>query len=318
MILVTGGAGFIGSNVVKSLCDSGYDVAVVDHLGSDGKWKNLRDCDLWKFWQPDEITRALAGGPKAVIHLGAISDTTATNGDEVLKTNFTLSYNIWEWCSQHNVPFIYASSAATYGDGSAGFDDECKLSSLRPLNLYGWSKHVFDQKVLKCVENQRPTPPQWVGLKFFNVYGPRESHKNSMASVCYNQYQQLKQGHPLRLFKSTVANLPDGEQSRDFVWVGDVVNVIRWFLDNPDKSGIFNVGTGNAESFNTVAHALLKNFNLPDIIEYVDMPLSLQDKYQNFTQAKMSKLRSIGYTSTMCSVSQGVAQYVEWLEENLA
>jgi len=317
MILVTGGAGFIGSNVVKSLCDSGSDVAVVDHLGSEGKWKNLRDSNIWKFWQPDEITRALAGGPTAVIHLGAISDTTATNADEVMKTNFTLSYHIWEWCSQHKVPFIYASSAATYGDGSAGFDDTCDLSTFKPLNLYGWSKHLFDQKVTKCVQTSRAAPPQWVGLKFFNVYGPKETHKDRMASVCFNQYQALKRGESLRLFKSTVSNLADGEQSRDFVWVGDVVKVIRWFLEHPEQSGLFNVGTGTARSFNSVAYALLENLGLPRHIDYVDMPEILRDKYQNFTEAKMRKLRDAGFTDSMCSVEDGVAQYVEWLKENL-
>jgi len=318
MILVTGGAGFIGSNLVKSLSDDGYDVSVVDHLGSDEKWKNLRDCKIWRFYQPDEIMRAVTSSPSAVFHLGAISSTTETDADEVMKTNFTLSCNLWEWCSQHNIPFIYASSAATYGDGSQGFDDECELSTLRPLNLYGWSKHVFDQKVSTCIEHNRAQPPQWAGLKFFNVYGPREAHKGSMASVCYNQYQGVKRGLNPRLFKSNTPAIADGEQKRDFVWVGDCVRVMRWLLENPEVNGLFNVGSGTAESFNTVAQSLLQSLGLPETIEYVDMPLNLRGKYQNYTEANINKLRAAGYTEPMCNVRDGVKQYVEWLEENLA
>ena len=318
MILVTGGAGFIGSNLVKSLSDSGYDVSVVDHLGSDDKWKNLRDCKVWKFWQPDEIMRAVTAVPTAVFHLGAISSTTAIDADSVMKNNFTLSCNLWEWCAQHNIPFIYASSAATYGDGSQGFDDTLDLATLKPLNLYGWSKHLFDQKVQTCASRGLPQPPQWAGLKFFNVYGPREAHKGSMASVCFNQYLGVKRGLNPRLFKSTDPLIRDGEQKRDFVWIGDCVRVMRWLLDHPEQSGLFNVGSGLAESFNNVAESLLKHLGLPPTIDYIDMPLELQNKYQNFTQANITKLRSAGYAEPMCDVSHGVAQYVEWLEENSA
>tara|TARA_R110000868_G_scaffold9620_2_gene47524 strand:- start:4377 stop:5333 length:957 start_codon:yes stop_codon:yes gene_type:complete len=316
MIVVTGGAGFIGSNVVKALCDAGEDVAVVDYLGSDDKWKNLRDCAIWNFWQPEDITCALTSGATAVIHLGAISSTTATNADEVMKTNFTLSCYIWEWCAHHNVPLIYASSAATYGNGSQGFDDRAELSTLRPLNLYGWSKHLFDQKVAACVAKGRARPPQWAGLKFFNVYGPRETHKGSMASVCHTQYHALKQGAGVRLFRSTKPGLGDGEQSRDFVWVGDCVNVIQWLLANSNTSGLFNVGTGVARSFNNVAHALFESMGLPRDISYIDMPQELREKYQNHTQACMQKLRSAGYSAPMCSIEDGIRQYVEWFEEN--
>jgi ADP-L-glycero-D-manno-heptose 6-epimerase len=316
MILVTGGAGFIGSNLVKHLCNQGKDVAVVDHLGSEGKWRNLQDSRVWKFYAPEEIMHALTAMPEAVVHLGAISSTTATNADQVIKTNFTLSWHIWDWCRQHKRPFIYASSAATYGDGNQGFDDDhSQLHLLKPLNLYGWSKHQFDQKVIHTVNQHKETPPQWVGLKFFNVYGPRECHKLNQASVMWHFYHRVQQDQGIHLFKSTDPLIADGEQSRDFVYVDDVTNVIDWFLQHPEHSGIYNVGTGRSETFQFVAETV-RHFTKPTApISFVNMPDELLPIYQNHTQANISKLQGIGYNSMWTSVYQGVEKYCQWLSK---
>ena len=316
MILVTGGAGFIGSNLVKHLSDQGHDVAVVDYLGSEGKWQNLQDSRVWKFYAPEEIMHALTAMPEAVIHLGAISSTTATNADQVIKTNFTLSWHIWDWCKQHKCPFIYASSAATYGDGKAGFDDDhSKLHLLKPLNLYGWSKHQFDQKVIKSVSQGKETPPQWVGLKFFNVYGPRECHKGGQASVMWHFYHQVMKDQCIHLFKSTDATIPDGEQTRDFVFVDDAVAVIDWFLKNPQYSGIYNVGTGVCETFQFVAQTMRHFTNPATPIRFVNMPEQLVPIYQNHTLANISKLQNIGYNNPWTNVFKGVEKYTEWLSK---
>src|SRR6185437_3654366 len=238
MILVTGGAGFIGSNLHAALVARGVETVIADRLGHDGKWRNLAKHPPARLIPPQDIEEFLDSRPplEMIYHLGAISDTTATDGDVAWATNVELSRSIWHWCANHGVRLVYASSAATYGDGSAGFDDDLSpaaLDKLRPLNLYGWTKHAFDLRVARAITERRPHPPQWAGLKFFNVYGPNEYHKGRMISVVKVKYDEVATGGAARLFRSTTPGLADGEQRRDFIWVGDVVDVLLWLLDSP-------------------------------------------------------------------------------------
>ena len=261
MLLVTGGAGFIGSNMVASLNEAGRaDVVVNDTLGSDGRWRNLAKRRIADFVPPADLMRWLEGRKlDAVIHLGAISDTTATDADAVMESNFRLSLRLFDWCSATNTRIIYASSAATYGDGGAGFADDTSpeaLAKLRPLNLYGWSKHLFDQVVADRVAKGAPLPLQWAGLKFFNVFGPNEYHKGAMASVLAKVFDGAKAGKPVRLFKSHRDGIEDGDQRRDFISVDDAVAVVNWLLATPSVSGLFNVGTGQARSFRDMITAM--------------------------------------------------------------
>ena len=254
MLLVTGGAGFIGSNVVAALNDAGRaDVAVCDLLGHDGKWRNLAKRQLADIVPPAQLPDWLNGRRlDAIIHLGAISETTATDGDLVIETNFRLSMRLLDWCTAHATPFIYASSASTYGDGAQGFRDDqsmAALKALRPMNLYGWSKHLFDMAVAERAARGDKLPPQWAGLKFFNVFGPNEYHKGTMMSVLARRFDDIKAGRPVQLFKSHRDGIADGDQRRDFIYVDDVVRVMMWLLATPSVSGIFNVGTGKARSF---------------------------------------------------------------------
>ncbi|MEY9805911.1 ADP-L-glycero-D-manno-heptose 6-epimerase [Bradyrhizobium elkanii] len=254
MFLVTGGAGFIGSNVVAALNDAGHsDVAVCDVLGQDGKWRNLAKRQLADVVPPAELGDWLMGRRlTAVIHLGAISETTATDGDLVIETNFRLSMRLLDWCTANATPFIYASSAATYGDGERGFDDDASveaLKRLRPMNLYGWSKNLFDLAVAERVAKSERLPPQWAGLKFFNVFGPNEYHKGPMMSVLARRFDDIKAGRVVQLFKSHREGIADGDQRRDFIYVDDVVRVMMWLIATPRVSGLFNVGTGKARSF---------------------------------------------------------------------
>ena len=246
MFLVTGGAGFIGSNIVASLNEAGStDVVVSDLLGrDDAKWRNLAKHQVVDLVPPVELARWLeARKLDAVIHMGAISDTTATDGDLVMENNFRLSLRLLDWCTLTRTPFIYASSAATYGDGSHGFDDDWSLEALRnlkPMNLYGWSKHLFDLAVVdRCMKKEK-MPPHWVGLKFFNVYGPNEYHKGRMASVLAKVFDLAKSGQPVKLFKSHRDGIADGDQRRDFIYVDDAVSVLRWLLEATGINGIFN------------------------------------------------------------------------------
>ncbi|MFZ0775317.1 MAG: ADP-glyceromanno-heptose 6-epimerase, partial [Xanthobacteraceae bacterium] len=233
MLLVTGGAGFIGSNVVASLNEAGRaDIAVNDVLGSDGKWRNLAGRQIADFVPPAELERWLNRRKlDAVIHLGAISSTTATDGDAIMENNFRLSLRLLDWCTTARTPFIYASSAATYGDGEHGYSDDWSngaLKRLKPMNLYGWSKHLFDLAVAERVRRKDPLPPQWVGLKFFNVFGPNEYHKGEMMSLVAKRFDEAKAGKPIRLFKSHRPGVADGEQKRDFIYVDDAIAVVRW------------------------------------------------------------------------------------------
>jgi ADP-L-glycero-D-manno-heptose 6-epimerase len=316
MFLVTGGAGFIGSNVVASLNEAGAtDVVVNDVLGADNaKWRNLAKRQLADFVPPAELARWLDGRKlDAVIHMGAISDTTASDGDLVMESNFRLSLRLLDWCTETGTPFIYASSAATYGEGTQGFDDDWSpegLRKLRPMNLYGWSKHLFDQALVDRFVKKQKLPPRWVGLKFFNVYGPNEYHKGSMASVLSKVFDGAKAGQPVRLFKSHREGIADGDQRRDFIYVEDVVAVIRWLLGQSTVNGIFNVGTGKAESFRDMITAMFKALGRSPNIEYVDMPESIRGQYQYFTQSSVDNLRSAGYNAGFTPLESAVAQYV--------
>jgi ADP-L-glycero-D-manno-heptose 6-epimerase len=316
MLLVTGGAGFIGSNVVASLNEAGRtDVVVNDTLGSDGKWRNLAGRQLADFVPPADLMRWLDGRKlEAVIHLGAISSTTATDGDLVIESNFRLSLRLLEWCAATGTRFIYASSAATYGDGRQGFSDDWSLAALKrlkPMNLYGWSKHVFDQAVVERLARHDKLPPQWAGLKFFNVFGANEYHKGEMMSLVAKRVDDAKAGKPIQLFKSHRPGIGDGEQKRDFIGVDDTVAVVRWLLDTPQVSGIFNVGTGEARSFRDLMTALFAALGQTPAIEYVDMPPAIRDSYQYFTQAETANLRRAGYNAAFTPLEDAVKHYVQ-------
>ena len=317
MIRVTGGAGFIGSNVVASLNEAGHaDVVVNDWLGAgdETRWKNLAKRQVADIVPPSELAGWLTGRKlDAVIHLGAISDTTASDGDLVMENNFRLSLRLLDWCTENRTPFIYASSAATYGDMTEGFVDDWTpgtLRELRPMNLYGWSKHLFDQVVADRHVKQQKLPPRWAGMKFFNVYGPNEYHKGHMASVLSKVVGTAKSGAPVRLFKSHKEGIADGEQRRDFIYVDDAVNVLRWLLESSKVNGIFNVGTGKAESFRDMMLAMFKALGMAPNIEYVDMPESIRGQYQYFTQASVENLRRAGYNAGFTPLDTAVARYV--------
>jgi ADP-L-glycero-D-manno-heptose 6-epimerase len=316
MLLVTGGAGFIGSNIVAALNDSGRaDVVVSDVLGHDGKWRNLAKRQLADFVQPSELLRWLEGRKlDAVIHMGAISETTATDGDLVIETNFRLSLRLLDWCTATATPLIYASSAATYGDGAQGFADDPSLAALkklRPMNLYGWSKHLFDLQVAERTARAEKLPPQCVGLKFFNVFGPNEYHKGTMASVLARRFDDIKSGRPVQLFKSHRDGIADGDQRRDFIYVDDVVRVMMWLLATPSVSGLFNVGTGRARSFKDLIVSAYAALGTRANIQYIDMPLEIRDSYQYFTESEVDRLRSAGYNGGFTALEDAVAHYVK-------
>lgn len=318
MIIVTGGAGFIGSIICAELQRHNYkDIVVADWLGSDDKWKNIAKRELHSVVTPENLETFIdkhVDKIEAIIHMGAISTTTEKDVDLINKSNFELTSKLWEWCTLHNKRFIYASSAATYGSGEQGFsdnDDLTYLNNLRPLNPYGWSKAVFDRKVARILQEGGKTPAQHVGLKFFNVYGPNEYHKGGQKSVIAHIFPDVKNNRPAKLFKSYNPKYQDGGQLRDFVWVGDVADIVIWFLKNPDKNGLFNVGTGKARSFADLALATFKALNLVPKIDYIEMPETLRGKYQYYTQADMQKLYSIGYPRPMTELEDGVRQYVQ-------
>jgi ADP-L-glycero-D-manno-heptose 6-epimerase len=315
MLLVTGGAGFIGSNIVASLNEAGRsDIVVNDTLGTDGRWRNLAKRQIADFVLPQDLPRWLDGRKlDAVIHMGAISDTTATDGDLVIAANFQLSLRLLDWCSANATPFLYASSAATYGNGEFGFSDfdgPDDLARLRPMNLYGWSKHLFDQALIARKLRGEKLPPQWAGLKFFNVFGPNEYHKGTMASVLARVFDSAKAGEPVRLFKSHKEGIADGDQRRDFIYVDDVVAVVRWLLETPRVSGLFNVGTGEARSFREMIEAMFGALGRKPRIDYVDMPEHIRGQYQYFTQSEVGRLRAAGYNAGFTPLEEAVTRYV--------
>ena len=317
MIIITGGAGFIGSNLAAALSrQQGREVAVCDQSGDDEKWRNLAKSQIADVVASEQLLAFLEDHRdqiEMVFHLGAISSTTETNVDLVLEVNFRLSVRIWEWCARHATPFIYASSAATYGDGSHGFDDDADsraLAAMRPLNPYGWSKHLFDQRVAQMIEAGAAAPPQWAGLKFFNVYGPNEYHKGAQQSVVPQIHRQVRETGKARLFQSHHADYPDGGQLRDFIWVGDCIDVMLWLLENPSVSGLFNCGTGHARTFEDLARAVFAAMDIRPNIEFIPTPENIRDKYQYFTEAKMARLLAAGYKRPFTRLEDGVATYI--------
>lgn len=316
--ILTGGAGFIGSCMLRTLNDHGiFDIVVVDNIASTEKWKNLLNKEYREYIHKDVFLKRLEFGEfadiSAVIHMGACSSTTETNFDYLWMNNVEYSKTLWRFCAQNCIPLIYASSAATYGDGIDEFDDQKNIDRLRPLNAYGYSKQVFDQWTRK----QDRKPPQYVGLKFFNVYGPNEYFKGSMASMVYHGYRQMEAEGKIRLFKSENDRYTDGGQERDFVYVKDICNVITFFLEHPECSGIYNVGTGRAQTFLELATAVFDALGRQPVIEYIDMPDVLKKKYQYHTQAEITKLRNVGFNAEFMDVRQGVRDYVlEHLDKN--
>ena len=317
MIVITGGAGFIGSNLVAGLEERGIkDLVVCDSLGQGEKWRNIAKRELADIVPPERLPEFLdanRGKVETIFHLGAISSTTETKVDLIVEQNFRASQALWQWCAENKARFIYASSAATYGDGSAGFVDDDSangLAKLRPLNPYGWSKHVFDRRVARLLASKAAKPAQHVGLKFFNVYGPNEYHKGGQRSVAHHLYPRAVAGEAARLFKSHNPAYPDGGQMRDFVWVGDCVSVMMWLLDHAKVNGLFNLGTGKARSFADLARALYAAAGRNANIEYVDTPEAIRDKYQYFTEARMERLRAAGYELPMTSLEDGIRMYV--------
>ncbi|MDA8231879.1 MAG: ADP-glyceromanno-heptose 6-epimerase [Magnetospirillum sp.] len=317
MIVVTGGAGFIGSNILAALDQRGeHRLVVSDRLRSNDKWRNIAKRELADIVHPDRLfdfLEAHRGSVRAIFHMGAISATTETDADKIVENNFALSLALWEWCAKNGTRLIYASSAATYGDGTQGFDDDWSighLAKLRPMNPYGWSKHLFDRRVSRIVAEGGPTPPQFAGLKFFNVYGPNEYHKGGQQSVVAQVYPVAVEGGAFKLFRSHNPDYPDGGQTRDFIWIGDCVDVMMWLLDSPHVNGIFNVGTGTARTFLDLASAVYRALGKAPAIDFRDTPLAIRDKYQYFTEARMTRLREAGYTKPFTSLEDGVTRYV--------
>jgi ADP-L-glycero-D-manno-heptose 6-epimerase len=317
MIIVTGGAGFIGSNLVKELEARGRgEIVVCDILGDDDKWKNIAKRELADIIPPEALPDFLGDNAKdveAIFHMGAISATTERDADLIVRSNFRLSLDLWNWCAKEETTLIYASSAATYGDGEQGFGDDDSidgLSGLRPMNAYGWSKHAFDRRVARLVAENGPRPPHWAGLKFFNVYGPNEYHKGGQISVALKNFREISEHGKAVLFKSHNPDYPDGGQKRDFVWVGDCVDVALWLSETSGSQGIYNVGAGKARAFEDLAKAVFSAMNRDTQIEFVDTPEAIRDRYQYFTEADMTRLRKAGYDRAPTALEDGVATYV--------
>ena len=316
-ILVTGGAGFIGSNIVANLVAEGREVIVCDRLRAAalGKWRNLAKHPIADLLAPEDLFAWLQRNGSTldlIIHMGAISSTLEPDADRIVHNNFGLSRDIFRWCAANGVRLVYASSAATYGDGELGFDDAQDLGSLaalRPLNPYGWSKALFDVFAVRQAALGR-APPQWTGLKFFNVYGPNEAHKGAMGSIVSQVWPTVRNGERVRLFRSHRVDYDDGGQMRDFVYVRDVVACVAWLVRTPAVSGVFNLGSGRARSFADLARAVFAAAGQPARIDYIDMPETMRDAYQYYTEARMDRLRAAGWNDPATSLETGVTDYV--------
>ena len=314
---VTGGAGFIGSNIVAKLAeDPTLDVVVCDWLAEAelGKWRNIAKHPIGDFVAPEDMFEWLEKrwrDIEIVIHMGAISSTTEPDADKIIHNNFTLSRDLFRWCADRQRRFIYASSAATYGD-AVDFDDKDdfqSLAALRPLNAYGWSKSLFDLFAARQAARDY-APPQWVGLKFFNVYGPNEEHKHSMKSVASQIWPKVAGGQTVQLFKSYREGIADGGQTRDFVYVRDVADVVAWLNASEQVNGVYNLGSGTARTFEDMAKAVFAAAGKPAKIEYTPMPPAIRDKYQYFTEAKMDRLKAAGFNQPMTALEDGITDYV--------
>jgi ADP-L-glycero-D-manno-heptose 6-epimerase len=319
LILVTGGAGFIGSHIVCDLAAAGRRVVVADLLRAADKWRNIAPAALHDIIRPDALFGWLdlnASNIAAVVHMAAISTTSEPDVDRYVASNIRLTLDLWQWCAAHRTRFVYASSAATYGAGDAGFaDDETPagLAKLVPLNPYGWSKHIVDRRVIDDVAGGIPAPRQWAGLKFFNVYGAHEAHKGPMQSMVSKLVPLIRAGEPVSLFRSHDPHYADGGQLRDFVYVKDCVAVVRWLLHSPRVNGLYNVGTGEARSFLDLARAVYAKLGRKPDIRFVDTPPALRAQYQYFTQAEIGKLRAAGFNAPFHSLESGVADYIDSL-----
>jgi ADP-L-glycero-D-manno-heptose 6-epimerase len=312
MIVVTGAAGFIGSCLVSQLNKIGRkDIAIVDDFSNEIKNKNLANKQFATQVERLSLFGWLRENHKNIdfiFHIGARTDTTEFDYQIFEQLNINYSKQIWQFCADNQTPLVYASSAATYGIGEQGYDDnESKIHLLKPLNPYGESKNEFDKWVLA----QQQTPPRWYGLKFFNVYGPNEYHKGRMASVIFHAFNQISQTKSMKLFRSHHPDYKDGEQLRDFIYVKDVVSVCLFLLENLVSSGIYNLGTGKARTFLDLARNTFKAVNVVEDIKFIDTPLDIRDKYQYFTQANMSKLQKAGYTKPFYSLEEGISDYVQ-------
>ena len=312
MIVITGAAGFIGSALVWRLNQLGKNnIIIVDELGKDEKWKNLVALDFEDFINKDVFIEKIESGLNfkidAIIHMGANSSTTEKDADHLLGNNFEYTKRLALYCINKNVRFIYASSAATYGDGNLGFDDNNELcKKLYPLNMYGYSKNLFDVWALK-----KNMLDKIAGIKYFNVFGPNEYHKGDMRSVVNKAFKQIQETGRVKLFKSRNKDYKDGEQKRDFIYVKDAVDMTLFFLDHKDKNGLFNVGSGKARTWNDLVTALFNAMGKPVNIEYIDLPDHLADKYQYFTEANLDKIKKAGYTQKLSSLEEGVTDYVK-------
>ena len=316
-LLVTGGGGFIGSNLVETLAARGtHRVVVCDRFSKDAKWRNLLGLPVWEIVAPEELPAWLSGqggALEAVFHLGGNSSTTEQDAGGLTAANYTASLPLWQFCARNGVRFFYASSYATYGAGAEGFDDGGGLPSLlrlRPMSAHGWSKHAFDLYVAQRIAAGEQAPPQWVGLKLFNTYGPRETHKEDQRSVLAKMAEQAMMTGSVRLFRSQNSAFADGEQKRDFLYVKDAVAVMAWLLDNPGISGIYNLGSGQAHTFNDMARAVFAALGREPRIHYIDMPEHVAANYQYFTEAKMDRLRAAGYAAPFTPLAEGVKDYV--------
>lgn len=313
MIIVTGGAGFIGSNIVKTLNEKGEtDIIVVDNLKNGVKFKNIADCEISDYLDKDDFiervnnNESFANKVDAIFHEGACSSTTEWDGNFMMKNNYEYSKSLLHYCLNNKIQYLYASSASVYGSGTV-FKESREYEE--PLNVYGYSKFLFDQYVRRHAKDAKS---QVVGFRYFNVYGPREQHKGTMSSVAFHHSNQITETGKVKLFEG-YDGYGNGEQSRDFVYVGDAVAVNLWFMQNPDKSGIFNLGTGRSQPFNDVAKAVI-NFHQKGEIEYVTFPDHLKGRYQSFTEADITALRNAGYATPFKSVEEGVTEYLQWLQ----
>lgn len=317
MLVITGAAGFIGSCLAARLREEGEGpLLLVDDFSRIDKQPNLKRIEEeMRIHRTDffEWLETHHGKVRWIFHLGARTDTTELDEQLLYNLNEQYTLKIWESCVRHGIPLVYASSAATYGAGESGFSDHPEgLHSLQPLNPYGWSKHHVDLKIYQA----KQAPPRWAGLKFFNVYGPNEYHKGKMASVVYHAHKQIKTDGFLRLFRSYKQEVKDGEQMRDFIYIEDVLDVCLWMMRTPFPSGIYNLGSGNASSFNALAEAIFKAMNYPSRIEYIEMPDGLAERYQYYTCASIQRLHHAGYEKPFTPIAEGVARYVRQFLEH--